>query len=546
MAQPEFTREAAQQLNKGVIHKYYQGILQGKFPNPLRAMEDCAQEMAMILKKNKFPDTFSPLVATIGDVSSPGFNRKLDPEEREEIREQSLSSGEEIDFKLFIRDPFESEFSGVANDLGLYPGAKFFGKESKFVKILKRYRRIFEDAEKWGKTSLLRYETSGRGSIGSRNLFAEQAKSLGIEVESDDVWLTEGGMGALNRLGISINSFFKNPTDPKMAPRKARLLAPLPCFTMVPKAQKELGLDVSYISAQDLPDQELDGQRIDRYFEEQAELANVYGGKMDYVPDIMYLIPADNPTSRSVDPEKLRSVILRAREVNPEMVFFFDMAYMKLIPKKKAEAIITVIKETGAIDHAAFAFSDSKRLGQPGSRFGAIVIPKNSSVYEKQLGTGNGRIQETTRTINPGWSVQTDVMYQAVNKFVGEKDVEGYKNLLRQRQTALLEVLKELDPTGKYFKNLDRIHIPLDEDSKAPEGAVSQDVPLYLWVEVNKEDGDFLKKCFDIISDLNIVGVPGTVFGDNGHMRFSVGVISTLDILKKSDKVMRRWIDRLS
>ncbi len=546
MASLEYTTEAAQQLTRSVIQKYYQGILQGIFPNPLRAMEDCAQEMTTTLKRNKFPDTFNPLVATIGDVSSLGFNRKMDPDEREEIRDQSLQSGEEIDFRLFTRDPFESEFAGVANDLGLYPGAKFYGKESKFVKILKRYRRIFEDAEKWGKTSLLRYETSGRGSTQSRNLFADQAKSLGIDVESDDVWLTEGGMGALNRLGISINSYFENPQDPKTAPRKARLLAPLPCFTMVPKAQKELGLEVSYINAQDLPGQELDGQRLKRYFEEQAELANVYGGKKDFIPDIMYLTPADNPTARSVDPEKLRSLILMAREANPEMVFFFDMAYMKLIPKKKAEAIINVIKETGAIDHAAFAFSDSKRLGQPGSRFGAIVIPKNSSIYGKKLGTGDGRIQETTRTINPGWSVETDVMYQAVNKFVDKEDVEGYQKLLRQRQTALLEVLKDLDPTGRYFKNLDKIHIPIDENKDAPEGTITQDVPLYLWVEINKDEGNFLKKCFDIISDLNIVGVPGTVFGDSGHMRFSVGVISTLDILKKSDKVMRRWIDRMS
>lgn len=541
MASNEQTPEAARGLTRGIINKYYQGILQHIFPNPLRAMEDCAKEMKLALKD--FPDNYHPLVATIGDVSTIGFNRELKANEAEEILEHSLTTGEEIDFRLFTNDPFETEFAGVADGLGLDTGERNDGKKSKFGSIVEEFSRIFKDAKEQGHVSLHRYETTGRGSEQSRRLFAEQAESLGIEAGVDDVWLTDGGMGALNRMGIAMNSHFE-----KNHGRKARLLAPAPTFTMTPTAQAELGLETSYIDAQNLPNQELDGQALNEYFRNQAELANLYGGKQDYIPDIMYLIPADNPTARSVDPEKLRGVIEASRQANPEMVFFFDMAYMKLIPKKKADAIIQVIKETGAMDHSIFAFSDSKRLGQPGSRFGAIVVPKDAHIVDEKakdkkviLGTGQGLIQDTTRKINPGWSVETDVMYQATNKFVGEEDVEMYKRLLRQRQTALLEVIKDLDPDGRYFKNLDRIHIPVDENEEPPEGSVVQDVPLYLWVEINNDGGDFLRKCFDIIEDLNIVGVPGTVFRDNGHMRFSLGVVSTLDILKKSDRVMRRW-----
>jgi aspartate/methionine/tyrosine aminotransferase len=530
-----FTKEAARAKVHPVIREYYQGLLEHRYPNALRAMEDCSRDMTQILIDNGFPPSLYPLVATIGDVSALGFNKKLTPDEIEELRKNALLFGEVVSFKPADNDPFETEFADLSNKMGLKPVKKYNKEDLKFNKIISRFQQIFTQV--WGNgKSPHRYETSGRGSEKSRKIFAAQANSLGIKVDSDDVWLTDGGMGALDRASISINSFIDQKFN-----RKARVLAPNPCFTMVPGAQKELGLDVSYIDVQDKSAQELDVERLNKYFLEQEEMANRYGGKKDYIPDILYLTLADNPTARSVDPEKLRGVITEALKMNEEMVFFFDMAYMKLIPEKKAKAIMKVIKETGALKHSVFAFSDSKRLGRPGSRLGAIVVPKDATLYGKQLGTKNGRIQETTRTIHPGFSVETDFMYQAINQFVKEEDLVDYKRLLRQRQQALLEVLQALNPGEKYFKNLDKIYIPQNEDDLIPEEMNVQDVPLYLWVEINKENKDFLEKCFEIIEDLNIVGVPGTVFKDENHMRFSVGVISTIDILNKSPEVFARW-----
>lgn len=539
---------AARELTHPIIVEFYDGLMSGKYPNPIRAMEDCAK--AMIKKLDKFPKILYPLVATIGDVRNLGFFRKVSQKEKEEIIKQAELSGEPISIKFpDKKDQFESEFADLANEMALFTGKTYKGEKSNFTKVMEEYQRIFNKSNQKGK-DLFQYETSGRGSDESKDLFAKQAQSIGLDdIDGNDVWLTDGGMGALNRLGISLNSFFKSTRG-----REALVLAPAPCFTMAMNAQRELGLYTSYVSTEDLSNQELTGERLERYYEE-AEAFSRDDLKNNFIPDILYITPADNPTSRSVDPEKLRSVIQVALKHKPQTIFYFDMAYMKLISEKKAKEIIQVIKEEGAMEHSVFAFSDAKRTGQPASRFGAIVIPKEAKLYGKNIGGKDGRIQETTRIINPGYSLETDVMYQAFNNVINNNTdnhpeivTNKYRKLLKQRQQALLDVLRDLDPDGKLFKNLDKVFIPKTDDYVSPADAIVQDVPLYLWLEVNHDPDkkEFLKKCFDIIEELNIVGVPGTVFKDGNHMRFSLGVVSTLDILKKSPKTMKKWADKLN
>lgn len=544
----KFSSLAARELTHPIILEYYEGLISGKYPNPVRAMEDCAKDMIKALAK--FPKIFHPLVATIGDVDYLGNNRKVSKKEKKEIIKQAEVTGEELSIRFPNgKDRFEDEFADLANEMALFTGETYKGENSNFTKVMEEYQRIFNQNVRNGK-NLFRYETSGRGSDESKNLFANQAISIGLDsIDGNDVWLTDGGMGALNRLGISFNSFFRNTRG-----RKALILAPVPCFTMTMNAQRELGLYTSYLSTEDLPNQELTGARLERYYEE-AEMYSKDDFNKNYIPDILYLTPADNPTSRSVDPDKLRSVIQVALKHNPQTIFYFDMAYIKLISEKKAKDIIQVIKDEGAIEHSVFAFSDAKRTGQPASRFGAIIVPKETKLYGKQIGGKDGRLQETTRMINPGFSIETDVMYQAMNNVINRETknhpeivTNKFRKLLKQRQQALLEVLQDLDPNGELFKNLDRIFVPKNDIDIPPNNAIVQDVPLYLWLEVNHDPDkkEFLKKCFEIIEKLNIVGVPGTVFKDGNHMRFSLGVVSTLDILKKSQNVMNRWVKKLN
>ena len=88
-----FTKEAARAKVHPVIREYYQGLLEHRYPNALRAMEDCSRDMTQILIDNGFPPSLYPLVATIGDVSALGFNKKLTPDEIEELRKNALLFG---------------------------------------------------------------------------------------------------------------------------------------------------------------------------------------------------------------------------------------------------------------------------------------------------------------------------------------------------------------------------------------------------------------------------------------------------------------------
>jgi aspartate/methionine/tyrosine aminotransferase len=208
------------------------------------------------------------------------------------------------------------------------------------------------------------------------------------------------------------------------------------------------------------------------------------------------------------------------------------MAYMAMIPKKRSEEIMQVIKETNAYSQSIFALSESKHYAQPALRVGAIVVPDN-----KFLQTA---IQDDTIRNYSSYGYKTDVWFQVLNKMITPETLAEYNLLLRTRQYALLEVLRDLDPSHKYFKNLDTLSVPGFHDEG--DGTVEMDNPLYLYIEL-QEGISALK---DVAKDLGIFGVPGSVFGDQyNHMRFSLGVVSLEQILKRSPTTMKRLRDTI-
>lgn len=499
-------------LTTPIVSKYIDGLKTGVFSNPIRAMEHCGKEITETLAKEGFPSTFFPLMATLGDVDAQTFSRKLPIQERMDVTKSlSLSIKNDLILQSEI-DPFESEFISLAYEMGFNEG---------FSNVKEEEEQIINQYQQEG-INPFRYDTFARGTIEARKQFAKQAKSIGLEnMTEENTWMVEGGMGGLKRVYENVNDYFEENHG-----RKARFLAPSVAFTMGVTSAKKAGLEITRVPTGDLPNQELTGERLKQFLEQGNTKA-----------DMLYLVLADNPRAMSADPEILRGVLQVAMETNPYIVFAFDMAYMKLIPEEKAKKIMSVVKETGADQRGYFVFTDSKRIGRPGSRYGAVVIPNN------ELGDV---FQNYTMAVSPGYSINTDISYQALMELIDDEVINNYQKLLRKRQQALLEVLKDLDPDQKFFRNLDKIKIEGYYDKNAlKDGDVVQDVPLYLWTEINRKNNeDCVDKCFEIMKELNIVGVPGTAFEDENHMRFSLGVVSTIDVLKKSPAVLSRWLQK--
>lgn len=514
--------------------------LSGGVANPLRFIEQAAVKIHRKLFI-EFVDRcrdYEPLRATIGDVSGLTMNRILLNNDIQLI-EEATSTGAEIGFKIDSNDPFEKRFSKLAEDLGLNPNGKTYKKISDKVDQLKK--KAWNTGE-----SIDSYDSSSQGSVSSRAIFARQAESIALPKtkvaetieQPNNVWFTDGGMGALNRSWRTLNSLFWHNEK-----RHANLLAPSVCFRMAIYSADQHLMNVDTVRVDDLPNQELTADRLHEYLQGEGK-----------IPDVLYLTPADNPTGRSVNPDRFKKLLIAAKKVNPNIIFVFDMAYMKMIPEKKAKAISQAITDTGAEKQAIFAWSDSKRLGRPRARFGAAIIYEGIKFHDSRDGKEKGLqelFQEDATKCYPSYNVESDLWYQALNEIINPETISQYNVLLRQRQKALLEVLSILDPQKQYFKNLNNIVIP-DENGEIPRNlrndAVVMDVPLYLWPEVNhnKKGGKFLTKCFDIFKHFNIIGIPGTVFGDPNHMRFSLGVVSTIDIYKLSTKLLSEKYSQIS
>jgi len=464
----------AKQIISSIVDRYQNQAAQA--PNQLRFMEQCVVEINNQLEEAGLLQ-YAPLRTVIGDVDPRTFGRTRNGE----------------------IDQMESQFADLADELLLNPGTDRYRKM-----LLERADLEIQDYNNLSRGAPSQYDTATRGLLISRQTIAHEANKLGINANEDNVWMGDGGMGILVRSFRNLNNYLKQKNGENYQPT---LVVSSPCFKMAVNAASDNGLKIINIDASDLPKKQLTAQRLNEQL-------------CDKKPDIFLITLADNPTSRSVDPENLRELIESFLKINPEGYFIFDMAYMSMIPKERALDIMRVIEETGAVERAIFAFSESKRFAIPGLRVGAAVI------LGEELKTA---FQSDAMRCYPGYSKNIDYEFAVRSRMVLSESLEKYIALLRQRQFYLLTVLKTLDPNRELFEGLDDILIP-GYENELSQATLIQDVPLYLYVKLKEG-----VSAWDLIKKLNIVGVPGEVFGDTqNYVRFSVGVVSTSDILSLS------------
>lgn len=396
-------------------------------------------------------------------------------------------------------DEPEEKYIGLADRLVLDPEGYNFALKQQLE------RKILIDYKKHG-DYLTRYDVSARGTEESRNLIGKEFGEIGIPITTNEVWMADGGMAALIRI---IRTF--NNHQIKENGMNGRLLAPTPSFIMATNVALDNGLKVEFVPTSHFPDQELSPEAIDEFYKTPNRLGI----------DAVLITPANNPTASSYKPENLKRTIERINQYNSRAIFIFDMAYISLIPNERARAIVQTIVDSQILGQSFFAFSESKILARPRQRVGAVVI--FNKIFQEMF-------QQDTIRNYPSFSGTVDVEFQALKKIITPQTTKLYLDLLRQRQQTLLETLRILDPEKKYFTNLDQISIPgypaLSENSR------EQDVPLYLWVKMQPG-----VDAFEIIKKFGMIGSPGTCFGcEDCHLRFSLGVVSTKDILNKLPK----------
>jgi aspartate/methionine/tyrosine aminotransferase len=484
-------------------------------PNKLRAVNLCLIELFSKLHDARLGREFYPLQGTIGDIDpweiGTDFNGELDPFE-------------------------QGRFSNLTERLGLnpMPGGVVYGR------VTQRQQEVAQGyVEKRKATGMPThvpsryYPEGGRGTEEARAVMAKEGEQIGLKAEVGDIWMGYGGMNVIQRTVRAITTHFETKLDP-MDRRKPVLLSPTVGFNMATNSAKQNGPEVDYVVTSDLPNNELTAARLETHFER--------GGT---IPDMMLLTPANNPTAQSSNPEILRGVINTMIEKNKGIIFIFDMAYMWTIPREKAMQIMEVLKETGADQRAVFIVSESKRMGRPGTRIAGAIIKDEALKQYLDLHTV---MQADTMSNEPSWSGELDTYYQAVSdeSIIPESTFDDLSALLRQRQRAFLEVIKDIDPNHEYFdQEIERIVIPGDGNERQGD-FIEQDIPLYLWLKLKEG-----VNTFDVLKKLGIGGAPSEVFGpehgdsDTTHLRLSMGFVSTSDILSKSKKVRDQWTQRI-
>jgi len=475
-----------------------------EYPNKLRAIEAGIQGISADIRDMGLQPSDYVLGGIVGDVAPATFTA------------EAAMGGQ-----------FERQFADLADKLTLDP------EGFTYAQMQREERNILIGYKHEGRF-MTRYDVSARGTPESRDIIRNEMQAIGLATDNaDEVWMTDGGMGALTRTFRALGNHIRRTEE-----REPVILSQSVCFRMATNAASDNGLRVQYAMTSDQPHQELSEEVIDRYLAQGQP-----------VPDMMLLTPADNPTARSSDPHNLERVIRRAQGLNPGMVFVFDMAYMSMIPRDKAQAIMKVISDTGADRQAVFAVSESKHYASPGSRIGATVIKRQGLHLPDGTGPdGQPRTKslgdifqfDTIRNY-PGFSAVNDVRFQALHRVIPPESFDRFAALLRQRQEALLEVLRDLDPNGLYFAGLDDVRVPGYGDGG--DATETQDNPLYLYLRLRPG-----VSVLDVVArKLHIFGVPGSVFGDNDdHIRISLGVVSTDEILKRSPATQQRWIRRMT
>jgi LL-diaminopimelate aminotransferase len=210
--------------------------------------------------------------------------------------------------------------------------------------------------------------------------------------------------------------------------------------------------------------------------------------------DLIYLCSPNNPTGTSLTFDDLKQWVEYAKK--EKSIILFDAAYEAFI---EDEDIPHSIFEIKGADECAIEFrSFSKTAGFTGVRCAFTVIPKKLMGYDEKGKSFDIHSLWNRRhsTKFNGVSYPVQVAAAAVYSEEGKKEIKEVLNYYKQNATTIMDGLKAVGI--KFF------------------GGVNSP---YIWLKTpnNLSSWDF----FDLmLNKLNIVGTPGSGFGQSGEGYF--------------------------
>ena len=218
--------------------------------------------------------------------------------------------------------------------------------------------------------------------------------------------------------------------------------------------------------------------------------------------DIIYLCSPNNPTGSTYSKEQLKVWVDYANGLNA--IILFDCAYEKFIQEDLPTSIYQI---EGAKTCAIEIGSLSKTAGFTGTRCGYTVVPKELVRDDVAINKLWLR-RQTTKFNGVPYIVQRGA--EAVFTEEGMRQIE--KNIEAYQENAKI-ITKTLTELGVWFT-----------------GGINSP---YIWLECPNEmsSWDF----FDyLLSEANVVGTPGSGFGDNGEGFFRLTAFGNKENTEKA------------
>lgn len=231
--------------------------------------------------------------------------------------------------------------------------------------------------------------------------------------------------------------------------------------------------------------------------------------------DMIYLCFPNNPTGTVLEKEDLKKWVDYAKE--NQSVILYDSAYEAFITEKGVPHSIYEIE--GAKEVAIEFKSYSKIAGFTGVRCAYVVIPKALKGYTKQ-----GK----EISLNKLWNRRTCTKFNGVS-YVVQRAAEATYSVEGKKQIT--------QNINSYLENAKIIKEGLEEAGFTVYGGVNSP---YVWLKV--PEGMTSWEFFDqLLEEVNIVGTPGSGFGEHGEGYFRLTAFGTKNNTKEAIERIKNW-----
>ena len=328
------------------------------------------------------------------------------------------------------------------------------------------------------------YDIKGVGNPVLRAQLAERARSWGMQISTEQVYLSLGAMDGLDKLLRGLANVSRETSR-----KPVGMLCPEPAFG-TPEWQAR-----SY------------GYTLHRFQTSADSLFKLTPQQLDSLlqrfPDVrvIYLSVTSNPSTFAYTPQELNDLfaVLRSHwRAGREVYILADLAYIGTGIPIDDEARMATFADPEVWRHTLFAHSLSKSHTLTGNRFGWVTIG------DPQLATVLAPTWANSMASLPAdWQLRFMAYLRLIEQrpWLGEK----LRAFYRLRRTRLADQLRRIDDEQHLFTQI----------------YLGDDATVYNWSQLRPGED-----AFSLFEKTGIAGVPGSGFGyTDDFVRFSIGVI---------------------